>query len=192
MRTIYQPCGKRGFIVVVKSRRKKKKKKERDHPSSPSPSHRPRGNSSLIKIFILQRFFPITSSDAATLFAYCRRYRAHIVASGENRVIGSARTSRYVAQFFTRLSRDDVSASARKCFPFFPRRACVSPFCTRNFRGTRKRDFCESASSVCEGDDRRRRERGMDQLSRRYLESSLSLFAAEIGPNRVNGELCKL
>jgi len=175
MRTIYQPCGKRGFIVVVKSRRKKKKRK-RDHPfsPSPSPSHRLRGNSSLIKIFILQRFFPITSSDAATLFAHCRRYRAHIVASGENRVIGSARASRYVAQFFTRLSRDDVSASARKCFPFFPRRACVSPFYTRNFRGTRKRDFCESASSVCEENDRRRKERGMDQLSRRYLESSLS------------------
>lgn len=153
MRTIYQLCEKRGFIVVIKSRRKKKK--EKDHCSSsfsPSPSlidaARPRGNSSLIKIFILQRLFPITSSDAVTLFARCRRYRVHIVASGENRVTGSA-----CALAHRDTSRNFLYISVATTYPRMRGRlkmfsllfsTSIFLFYTRNFRETRKRDFCES------------------------------------------------
>lgn len=127
-------------------------------------------------------------------FAHCR-YRVHVVTSGENRVAGNTCTSRYVAEFFTRLSqsrrRIRARSRVRKCFPFFSRRTCVSPFYTPKFRGTRKRAFCES-TSVYEGDRRRfgGREGWMDQLSTSRAVRSLS--AAEIGPNRVNGKLCKL
>lgn len=212
MRTIYQPCGKRGFIVVIKSRRKKRKKKKRKGPtcsSSPSPSlsHRrgaiKRQSSSLIKIFMLRRLFPMTSSDCRRIVrALSPISRAHRCFRWKSSNGGSAcaRTSRYVAQFFTRLSRDDVSARALEnvFLSSLDERGGVVllHFIRETFAETRKRDFCESVSSVYEEDDRReenasgRRKEGW--INYRLYLKTFALSAAEIGPNRANEELCKL
>lgn len=173
-------------------RRYKIAPKEKGRNSSFIDAARSRSNSSLIKIFTSRRLFPITFSYAVTVRALsiscARRYFWWESSSRQYLHIEIRRAIFYTSQS---VATTYPRALARpKMFSFLlSTDVCFSILYAKVSRNTETR-FLRIYFGLRRRSETLRGKRGLDQLSTSRAVRSLS--AAEIGPNRVNGKLCKL